>query len=337
MTAGRTVSALGALLAALCGCAHAPAPPRVAPEVVWPRPPERARVRLVAELPQATARALPWWRRTIDAVIGLEPGAAPEGRLARPFGVVSGAAGEVIVADPDGRQVVRLRDDRDAAPIECAGRPWGAPMAVARAADGTLYVADAARGAVVRVGAGGECRDLSADLARPTGVAVSGDAVFVADPPRHEIVVLSTAGGVVRRFGARGDEPGQLNFPTAVALDGPDRILVVDALNFRIARFTLDGRWLGAFGSAGDEAGEFSRPKAVATDPAGNIYVTDAQRDLVLVFRTDGSFDYPIGETGIAPGRFAMPTGLDVAGGRLVVADSHNRRVQIFELAGGGT
>jgi DNA-binding beta-propeller fold protein YncE len=170
------------------------------------------------------------------------------------------------------------------------------------------------------------------ELERPTGVAVDGARVWVADPPRHEVVVLAPEGAT--HVGARGEGEGQFTFPSAVAV-APDRtVLVVDALNFRIVRLSPSGGWLAAFGTAGDEAGELARPKGIAVDAAGRVYVSDAQRDLVLVYGSDGTFDYAIGGTGTSPGQFAHPAGLAIAGARLYVADSQNRRIQVFEIIG---
>jgi DNA-binding beta-propeller fold protein YncE len=92
--------------------------------------------------------------------------------------------------------------------------------------------------------------------------------------------------------------------------------------------------WPAAFGDAGDGAGSFARPKAVAVDGGGRIYVSDAERDLVAVFDALGRFEYAIGASGSAPGELLLPAGVAVAGGHLFVADSHNGRVQIFELLG---
>jgi sugar lactone lactonase YvrE len=140
---------------------------------------------------------------------------------------------------------------------------------------------------------------------------------------------------VVSRFGGEGEGDGQLHFPTAIARSKDGTLLVVDALNFRIARFTTDGRWLGAFGAPGDVDGALARPKGIAVDDAGRIYVSDAQRDALLVFSADGTFDTVLGAGGAAPGQVTMPAGLAVAGRMLYLADSLNQRVQVFEIPGG--
>ncbi|HSN89705.1 MAG TPA: hypothetical protein VLS93_00620 [Anaeromyxobacteraceae bacterium] len=331
----RHALALLALLGA-SGCAHAPAP-AARPEVVWPLPPAAPRVRLVDVHPDPARPAPrpPAWRRVIDAVVGIDRAASAAALFARPFGLAVGPGGEILVADPDLPGVVRLLPGGRSERVACRDRAWRAPMAVALAAGGDLLVADAGAAEIVRV-AGGACRRLGAGaLERPTGVAVVGERLFAVDPPRHEVVELSPDGAAVRRFGGLGETGGSLHFPTAIAAAPDGTLLVVDALNFRVARFTPEGAFLGAFGSPGETDGAFARPKGVAVSPSGAVFVSDAQRDLVLAFRADGTFDHALGASGSGPGLFALPAGLAVAGGRLVVADSQNGRVQVFEILGG--
>lgn len=325
-------AAVLALLAA-AACGHAPPrPPRV--EVFWPATPAAPRARLVAVFPDPDAPAprLPWWRRAIDAIVGRERDTG-ESWLSRPFGVA--AAGETLfVADPDVPSVLRVVGSR-ASLVECRGLAWSAPMAVALGTDGALYVADGGAAVVIAVQADGACRSLGAGaLERPVSVVFDAARLLVADPPRHQIVVLSLSGEVLARWGALGEGAGHFHFPTAVARAPDGTVLVVDALNFRVVRLAADGRWLGSFGLPGESGPNFARPKAIAADTAGRLYVSDAQRDVVLVFRPDGAFEYELGESGSAPGRFSLPAGVAVAGGRLLVADSMNQRVQVFELLG---
>jgi DNA-binding beta-propeller fold protein YncE len=317
---------------ALSGCAaHRPQAPQAAEEeVTFPEAPARPRVRLVAILPSPPEERRSTWRRIWEAIAGLEPADRPA--LQRPFGVAIAPTGEPVVADPDLGGLFRITGG-DLAPVTCPDREWQAPIAVVSTADGALLVADAAAAEVVQVSPGGACTALGAgELERPTGLAVDGSRVYVADPPRHELVVLAPEG--TTHVGSRGDAEGQFSFPSAVAV-APDRtVLVVDSLNFRVVRLSSSEGWITAFGEPGDAQGEFERPKGIAVDAGGRIYVSDAQRDLVLVYRSDGTFDYAIGGTGTSPGRFTHPAGLAIAGARLYVADSQNRRIQVFEIIG---
>jgi 6-bladed beta-propeller protein len=326
------------LAAALTACATGRGAGLLPPaaERVWPDPPLAPRARLVAEYPDARrgggGHAL--WRRAFDAVVGADAGAAaPEAEvLVRPFALAA-VRGDVVVADPDAARVLRLdwRSGR-AEPLECAGRRWTSPIAVAEGAGGATLVADGDH--VVRV-TGSSCSDFGAGaLTRPTGIAVASGRVYVVDPPRHDVVVFDDAGSELLRFGGRGEGEGELNYPTAVAAAPDGTLLVVDALNFRVVRFSADGRYLGTFGEAGEGEGAFARPKAVAVDAAGRIYVSDAERDVVAVFDAAGTFEYVLGSSGSGPGELLLPAGVAVAAAHLFVADSQNGRIQVFELLG---
>jgi sugar lactone lactonase YvrE len=324
------------ILAASAACAHAPG--RLLPDVAWPPAPAPARLRLVGVFPDpgAPAPSRSAWRILLEAITGAEPDERPESWLARPFGVAAGEGGAFVIADPDRPSVVRVDGHGSASRVACRGREWRAPMAAAYGRDGALYVADGAAAEIVRVATDGSCRALGAGaLERPVGLVVDGDRLFVVDPPRHEVVVLSSSGEALTRFGGQGEGDGQLHFPTAIALARDGTLLVVDALNFRIARFATDGRWLGAFGAAGNSDGALARPKGIAVDQAGHVYVSDAQRDALLVFSADGTFESALGDSGGEPGQVTMPAGLAVSGGKLYLADSQNQRVQVFEIPGG--
>jgi DNA-binding beta-propeller fold protein YncE len=329
-----------ALVAATVGCAHAPPPAKPLPEVVWPEPPAPPRLRLVAVLPAPDAPPPPrsFWSRLADAVTGTDSAEEARRQLVRPFGVAVGPDGTVFVADPDLPGLVRTDAAGVSESVTCRGRAWGSPIAVALGEQGDLLVADAGTAEVVRIAPNGACRAVGAGaLERPTGVAELGGHLLVADPPRHQIVVLSAEGAVLGRWGGHGSGEGELNFPTAIARASDGTVLVVDALNFRIVRLAPDGRTAGSFGTAGDSGGELARPKGVATDGAGRIYVSDADRDAVLVFDAAGRFEYAAGSSGAGPGFLQHPAGLAIARDRLFVADSHNARVVVFQILGGST
>jgi DNA-binding beta-propeller fold protein YncE len=347
MGAGRIQSFVA--VAAAFACAHARAdtsagppldvvaPPGVEAGVVWPRPPAAPRARRVgaATLARGAIRAS-WWKKALRWVAGVRPEEVDADVLVRPFDVAVRPDGSFVLADPDRPGVLDYaRDGTFVADLTCANHPWASPMSVAVSEDGAVWVADAAVAAVVRWTAQG-CRVLRPEgLERPTGIAIAGGRIAVADPPAHRVVVLSPDGTILGSFGRRGGGDSEFNFPSDVAAAPDGSLYVVDALNFRVVHLAADGRWLGAFGSPGERGSGLARPKGVHVDAAGRVYVTDAQRDLALVFRPDGILEYLLGEPGAEPGQLAHPAGISTRGDRLVVADSVNRRAEIYELLGG--
>jgi hypothetical protein len=136
---------------------------------------------------------------------------------------------------------------------------------------------------------------------------------------------------VVTRFGLRGAENGQFNFPTELRLAGQN-LYVVDAMNFRIQVLDLAGKFQYALGIAGDAAGPVFRPKGIGVDSEGHLYVVEGLRGMVEVFDRQGQLLYYFGQKGSGFGEFQLPTGLFIDhNDRVFVVDSHNRRVQVFQ------
>src|SRR5262245_11879794 len=178
------IALTAALALAASSCAHVPARDPAAGAVVWPAPPAEPRARLIGSHPDPKAprprRA--WWKAALEWITGTEQREEDRRALVRPFGVAFDGAGALYAADPDAARVVRIDARGTLEDVACEDVPWAAPIAVALAPDGTLLVADAGAGHLVRWSVSG-CRILGAGmLERPTGVAVGSERIWVADP-----------------------------------------------------------------------------------------------------------------------------------------------------------
>ena len=141
----------------------------------------------------------------------------------------------------------------------------------------------------------------------------------------------------LQEWGKRGAEPGDFNFPIAIAITKTDTLFVTDHLNNRVQEFDKHGKLLGHFAV-------LSNPGGIALDSAGNIYLThihasgqskDETANFVSVYAQDGSLLRQWGKTGTGPGEFDCPGGIGVADdGRVYVADQTNHRVQVFDRMG---
>ncbi|MBI5509865.1 MAG: hypothetical protein HY903_14005 [Deltaproteobacteria bacterium] len=322
-------------------CSPATGAPKSPPmeALLWPPPPEPPRVLFERTLPAVETPAPGFWSRVGAFVIGVDPEAEAPQRLDRPFGLTL-RQDSLVVTDPDVGALWRIPLDTGAlTAFECKGdlelvRPTG----VAAAKDGTLYIADPGAGAVVMMTPQGRCDRRIGDgtLTRPTGVALfdAPPTLAVSDTSLHQVVLFELDGSVRRVLGRRGPADDAFNFPTHVAADVDGRLLVADALNFAIKTFSVsDGELVGHFGFAGDGPGAFNKVKGVAVDAQGHVLVADAMQDSVFIFDRQGVFLLAFGGSGTDGGRLSLPTGV-VTGddGVIYVADSLNRRVQVYRL-----
>lgn len=334
------------------------------PPVVWPKPPDRPRVRYIGEL--KSSEDIGQQKSFGEVWDELLFGPKPPSRLVSPQAVAVNATGEkVAVADVNGKCVhlfdlnartyaalVRVGSMggepavRDGAPRnEAVSRPADeprmsantleSPIAVCWAGE-RLWVADSRQQALALFEPGGLGRWIARDrLKRPAGMAYCprNQLCYVSDAGTHRIAAFDRSGAMVVEFGSHGGGPGQFNCPSHMAC-GPDGSLVVaDSLNFRVQRLAMDGSPISAFGRKGDAAGDLALPKGVAVDAAGVIWVVDAQFENVQAFTPEGQLLMAFGQEGHEPGEFWLPAGICIDGqNRMWVADRENGRVQVFAL-----
>src|SRR3972149_327113 len=190
--------------------------------------------------------------------------------------------------------------------------PLNSPDGLARDPQGTLYIADslnhrlrkvAPNGTITPVAGGGTtpvCPGqavpaLSANLAKPTGVAVDGQGnLYLAE--WSGVIRVDPTGAATRvagqcnTYGFSGDggpaTAAQVYIPLAVAVDRQGNLFIADTRNHRIRKVGVDGRITtvagrGAVGLCGDGGPATSaclhNPTGVAVDALGTLYIYDEQ------------------------------------------------------------
>ncbi|MCG3125858.1 MAG: hypothetical protein CHACPFDD_00685 [Phycisphaerae bacterium] len=319
--------------------------PDFEPPLVWPPPPDTPRIRYVGELVgEDSLGVTPDFWSSLGAIV---EGPPPRQRLVTPAAVAARWP-RVAVADPGapGGPAVYVLDlsRRTMSPIRIASdRPLMAPVDVA-VADAGVAVVDARRAELLLFGWDGQLRRSigHGELTRPAAVTwdEAGAALWVLDAAAHTCVAFSPEGRVLRRIGRRGDAVGEFNFPAGIALSGaagpigglPPRLLVADAMNFRVQVIAADDSGGNAFGRKGDAAGDFSLPRDVAVDSDGHVYVLDSQFENVQVFDAAGRLLLAFGGPGRRAGEFSLPSGICIDDAdRIWIADTYNRRIQVFQ------
>jgi len=155
----------------------------------------------------------------------------------------------------------------------------------------------------------------------PVDVAVNeeGTELFVTSADRHEVIVFDWKGNLLRRWGGRGEEPGQFFHPATIEI-AAGRVYVVDVLNARVQCFYPDGRIVTVFGKRGAGPGTLFRPKGITVDSSGRVFVSDSYFGVIQAFETSGAFLYAIGEAG-KPHVFEAPVGMTAIEGDIAVVE----------------
>ncbi len=157
-----------------------------------------------------------------------------------------------------------------------------------------------------------------------------------------------------------GSGPGDISFPSDIAVDGANNIYLADYGNDRVQVFDHFGDHVMTIGGPGSGKGQFHGPSGLAFDAENNLYVVDSNNDRIQMFNELGSFvamwgkDVLAGnaETGFevctaapadtcqgnnqgdGPGEFYAPFDVAVYGNYVYVAELGNARVQKFTRAG---
>jgi len=140
--------------------------------------------------------------------------------------------------------------------------------------------------------------------------------------------------------GHRGSGDLEFNDPRGIAIDKHHRrIIIADRFNHRLVFLSsIDLSFLFCIGGKqGSRPGEFNSPTSIAIDDDRHrIIVCDTFNHRVQVLSSiDGSFLFEFGEEGDRPCQFKSPRGVCIANqGRIIVADTSNRRLQSFTHEG---
>lgn len=223
------------------------------------------------------------------------------------------------------------------------------PRHVAALPDGGVCVVDGLNQRVLLLDAEGGYTDSIEGLHAPTGVAVAGDLLYVAESTgAHRVSCRRLSDGkLLSEVGGLGSGDGELHGPQCVVLSG-ELLLVAEWGNSRVSVFEREGlSFLRHIGATLDEdgdpvggsaPGEMDEPSDLAVHK-GEVFVADTWNHRVNVYGLeDGAFRRTFGRRGAAAGEFTYPTGIDVADSRVYTTErmggEANRRVQVLSLDG---
>jgi DNA-binding beta-propeller fold protein YncE len=156
--------------------------------------------------------------------------------------------------------------------------------------------------------------------------AAKATEIALRDQPRY-----------LRSIGNNSFGDGTFQLPSAMAMDDAGQLYVLDTTGVQI--FDREGTSVGRFGDA-----SIAGAQSLAVSPDGSrVYVgvrpgpgaTGAEGVTIVSLDANGQSISNIGQAGSQPGQLGSPAALAVdASGSLYVADSTNRRVEVFAADG---
>jgi DNA-binding beta-propeller fold protein YncE len=323
-------------------------------KLVWPNPPNIARVRWLDYFagmkidftPPPTTKPKQSW---MDRVAGAKQQDNVDKlktfpwQMLRPYGIAIDSKGLVYVADQKvGAIFIFNTETRDATLIKNGvDAHFGLVNGVAIDDSDRLFVSDGKMHRVLVFNPQHVVEGQIADgLIDPVGLAVDNEnrLLYVVDEQQDLVFVYDADSlKLLRHIGVPGKkhastEPGEFGGASNVAVDSDNNVYVTDTMNNRVEIFDADGNFISQFGKHGDGPGYFARPKGIAVDSDGHIWVADQYQDRVQVFNRDGQLLTYIGDVHASGlGQFKALTGIAIdKQNRVFTTEQYPGRMQMF-------
>jgi hypothetical protein len=180
-------------------------------------------------------------------------------------------------------------------------------------------------------------------LQDPVAVGVDvRDNIYVADAATNLILTFSpfsTGAAFQGVYGAPGTALGQFSGLQQLATDREPRVYAAEAGNGRVQALDPSaGKFNNLFAFGVTDPGPWGSISGITTDNGGRFFVSsDGASDPLRLYASNGVFAGVIANAGSAFGQVKSARGLEVDPiGRLLVADTGNNRVSLFNSAAAG-
>lgn len=274
----------------------------------------------------------------IRSIYGFGPD--EKSQLKSPLGIGADKQGRIFVADSQHNRVLIFNVNGSyVGRLGKYGTRRGEmkhPEGVDVDSDGNIYVTDTALHKVLVFKPGLTFKTEVAEM-YPLAVYVKGNRVYIATA--SDVSIRNKDLKQIDRWGSRGREIGQFDFPHGIAVLENNTVVVSDANNMRLQALLNskgDAAWVvGAPPkSMSDPNRLFGLPGGLTVDEDENIYVMDPFHSSVQIFNDKGKKLAEVGEFGTKEGQFNYPSDIAYLGNRLfAITDTYNNRVQIVRIS----
>ncbi len=141
----------------------------------------------------------------------------------------------------------------------------------------------------------------------------------------NNVLVYSLDGDILDVFSNK-----DMKCALCIATNSKGDIIVSDYLVHSLFMYDKQGTFLRRIG----HSGTFNHPAFICVDNEDNIIVSDTNNDCVQIFDPAGNFLLQFGCSGNGKGELKQPFGVATDGKHILVVDSGNRRLQIFNKDG---
>lgn len=170
------------------------------------------------------------------------------------------------------------------------------------------------------------------------GLALDKDGYIYAVDSRNDRIIRYSPKGWVSTVIGGSNAKGKQNIQNATSVTTYNSKVYVGSYgNGKVLVYNLEGELVEILPRAEDKVHlKEIYPLAMATDQEGNIYVADGKKHQIVVFDSKGKLTLIFGEEGSLDGQMRYVNGLavDDARQRIIVLDSGNTRIQIFNKQG---
>ena len=126
----------------------------------------------------------------------------------------------------------------------------------------------------------------------PSGVAISGDVMYVTENNNHRVQKFRISDKTfISKFGSNGSGDGQFSNPRGICTDPEGKLFIADYSNHRVQVFQPDGTFAYVItGDPNSEGSKFQSPWGVAFDLQGRLHIAAYGSNCIKVYTPEGVY-----------------------------------------------